>query len=280
LPLVESGAADHFRFDSAELALACSSHGGEPVHTDSARRLLARIGLDENALECGPHAPLHAPTAAAMLRGGEDFGRIHNNCSGKHTGMLAACCFLGENPRGYIERDHPAQQRWFDSLGDMAGVDLRRLPWNRDGCGIPVVALPLCALATAFARVAAPDDLAPTRADAVERLGSAIAANPFMIAGSGRLGSEIIELCRGRTLVKSGADGVYTAALREKGMGVALKIDDGSGAAAEVALLAVLRRLGGLHGDELALLEERCRVPVRNTRGLRTGYLQVAESLS
>ncbi len=280
LPLVESGAADHFRLDAAELALACSSHGGEPVHTDSVRRLLERIGLDESALECGPHAPLHAPTAEAMLRRGSDYGRIHNNCSGKHTGMLTTCCLLGENPSGYIERDHPAQQRWFDSLGEMAGVDMRGLPWNRDGCGIPVIALPLTALATAFARVAAPDELATARADAVERLAAAIAANPFMIAGSGRLGTEIIELCGGRTLVKSGADGVYTAALREKGMGVALKIDDGSGAAAEVALLAVLRRLGGLHGDEIAQLEERCRVPVRNTRGVRTGYLQAADSLS
>ena len=191
--------------------------------------------------------------------------------------MLTTCRFLGEATRGYIERDHPAQQRWFDSLGDMADIDLRRLPSNRDGCGIPVIALPLTALATAFARVAVPDELAQARAEAIERLGKAIAANPFMIAGSGRLGSEIIGMTGRRTLVKSGADGVYTAALQEKGLGVALKIDDGNGPAAEVAMLAVLRHLDWLHADELALLDARCRVPTTNTRGVITGYLQAAE---
>jgi L-asparaginase II len=277
LPLVESGAADHFRLDQAELALACSSHGAEPAHTEAVARWLARIDLDADALECGPHAPNHVPTAEAMLVQRQAYGRIHNNCSGKHTGMLTTCRFLGEVTRGYIERDHPAQQRWFDCLGEMAGIDLRSLPWNRDGCGIPVIAMPLTALATAFARVAAPDDLARPRADAVERLTSAIAANPFMIAGSGRLGSEIIARSGRRTLVKSGADGVYTSALQETGMGVALKIDDGSGAAAEVALLAILRHLHGLHADELEILEQRCRVPISNTRGVLTGYLQAAD---
>ena len=277
LPLVESGAADHFELDDAELAMACSSHGAEPLHTETVQRWLERIELDEDALECGPHAPNHAPTAEAMLQQRQAYGRIHNNCSGKHTGMLTTCRFLGEATRGYIERDHPAQQRWFDSLGDMAGIDLRRLPWNRDGCGIPVIALPLTALATAFARVAVPDELAQARAEAIERLGKAIAANPFMIAGSGRLGSEIIGLSGRRTLVKSGADGVFIAALQEKGLGVALKIDDGNGPAAEVAMLAVLRHLDGLHADELALLDGSCRVPISNTRGIITGYLQAAE---
>lgn len=276
LPLIESGAADHFELDGAELALACSSHSAEAPHTEALRRWLRRIGLDEDALECGPHPPYHAPTAEAMLCNGEAYGRIHNNCSGKHTAMLATCRFLGDTTRGYIERDHPAQQRWFDSLGDVAGIDLRRLPWNRDGCGIPVIALPLAALATAFARVAAPDELARERADAVERLGASIAANPFMVAGSGRLCSEIIAQSGRRTLVKSGADGVFTAALQEKGLGVALKIDDGSGAAAEVAMLSVLRHLGGLHADELERLDGRCRVPISNTRGVITGHLQAA----
>lgn len=277
LPLVESGAADHFELDDTLLALSCSSHSAEPQHTEVLESWLRRLDLDENALECGPHAPLHAPTAESLLLQHRACGRIHNNCSGKHTGMLTTCRFLGDETHGYIERDHPAQQRWFDSLGEMADIDLRNQPWNRDGCGIPVIALPLCALATAFARVAAPDELPNSRADAIDRLATAVAANPVMIAGSGRLGSDIIKLSGRRTLVKSGADGVYTAALQEKGLGVALKIDDGNGAAAEVVMLSILRHLGGLHDDELALLDGRCRVPITNTRGVVTGHLQAAD---
>jgi len=274
LPLVESGAADHFNLDAAELALACSSHSAEPVHTEAVKHWLSRIELDEEALECGPHAPLHEATAQALLRQQREPGRIHNNCSGKHTGMLTTSRYLGEETRGYIEREHPAQQRWFDALGEMAGTDLRGLPWNCDGCGIPVIAMPLSAIATAFARVAVPDDLAPGRADAVNRLATAIAANPFMLAGSGRLGSKIIELSGRRTLVKSGADGVYVAALQQQGLGVALKIDDGNGQAAEVAILSILHHLGGLHADELAQLDRYCRIPISNTRGIVTGYRQ------
>ena len=274
LPLVESGAADHFHLDQAELALACSSHGAEPAHTEAVKRWLERIELDEEALECGPSAPSHEATAQAMLKQQRTHGRIHNCCSGKHTSMLTTSRYLGEETRGYIDREHPAQQRWFDALGEMADIDLRGLPWNRDGCGIPVIAMPLTAMATAFARVAVPDDLAPRRADATHRLANAIAENPFMIAGSGRQGSEIIALSGRRTLVKSGAAGVYVAALQQQGVGVALKIDDGNGQASEVAILSILRHLGGLHADELAQLDGRCRVPISNTRGVITGYRQ------
>jgi L-asparaginase II len=276
LPLVESGAADHFSLDSAELALACSSHSAEAAHVERVRSWLARIELDEQALECGPHPPYDESAAAALIRDSAVPGRVHNNCSGKHTGMLTTCRFLDEPTRGYIERDHPAQQRWFDALGEMAGVDLRSLPWNLDGCGIPVIAMPLQSIATAFARVAAPDDLAAARGDAIERLLGAIADNPRMIAGRGRLSSEIVALTRGRVIVKSGAQGVYTAALREKDLGIAIKIDDGSGEASEIVLLEVLYRLGALYEDELEALAPRRRAAIVNTIGRVTGYRESA----
>ena len=277
LPLVETGAADHFSLSQSELAMACSSHGAETRHTDTVRNLLERIQLDPNALECGPHAPDHQPTATTMARNQIDPGRIHNNCSGKHTGMLATAQFLGEQTRGYIERDHPVQQRWFDALGDMADVEMRKLPWNRDGCGIPVIAMPLQSIATAFARIAVPDDLPSTRADAIDRITAAIAAHPFNVAGTGRLCTEIMQQTGRRVLVKSGAAGVYTAALPEKGLGIALKIDDGTGEAAQVAILAVLRHLNALHDDEIEALNDRIRMPVTNTRDIITGYREPAE---
>ena len=276
LPLVESGAADHFQLDDAELALACSSHYAEPVHTDTLQNWLARIKLDEAALECGAHAPLHVKTAEQLLIKGIAPGRIHNNCSGKHTGMLTTARFLEEETQGYIEREHPVQQRWFDVLGAMAGIDTHALPWNRDGCGIPVIAMPLKSIATAFARVAVPDDLPTARGDALDRITGAIGSNPFMVAGTGSLCTEIMALTGRRLLVKTGADGVYTAVLKEQGLGVALKIDDGAGAAAEVAILAVLQHLRALHPDDREQLEQRCRVPIRNTCGVLTGYRESA----
>jgi L-asparaginase II len=276
LPLVESGAADHFALDGVELALACSSHSAEAAHVERVRGWLARLELDEQALECGPHPPYDETAAAALIRAAIEPGRVHNNCSGKHTGMLTICRFLDEPTRGYIEREHPAQQRWLDVLGEMAGVDMRKLPWNRDGCGIPVVAMPLRSMAAAFARLAVPDELPAARGAAAERLLGAIADNPQMIGGSGRLGSEIIARTGRRVIVKSGAEGVYTAALGEKRLGIALKIDDGNGQAAEVALLALLQRLGALRDDDLEALAERRRVAIVNTRGVVTGYRESA----
>jgi len=277
LPLVESGAADHFRLGDAELALACSSHNAELAHTEAIHDWLTRIGLGDDALECGAHPPLHDKTAAALLINHVSPGRIHNNCSGKHTGMLTTARFLGEAIHGYIEREHPAQQRWFDALGEMADLDMRKLPWSYDGCGIPVIAMPLRSMATAFARVAAPDDLGAARGGAIARITAAIAANPFMIAGTGRLCTEIMELTGRRIIVKTGADGVFTAALPEQGLGIALKIDDGTREAAEVTVLAVLEHLGALHADDLEALAMRRRVPITNTRGVLTGYREAAE---
>ena len=277
LPLLESGAADHYSLSDAELALACSSHNAETMHTDAVGGLLQRVGLDESALECGAHLPYHEATAHRMLADGGTPGRIHNNCSGKHSGMLTTARFMGEETAGYIEREHPVQQRWFDALSDMGDVDMRALPWNRDGCGIPVIAMPLSSIASAFARFAAPDDLAPARGDAIERIKNAIAGNPLMVAGSGRLCSEVMQHTGRRVLVKSGADGVYIASIPELGYGLALKVDDGSGEASQVALLAVLGKLGILHDDELEALAERCSMPIRNTRGVVTGYRQPAD---
>ena len=238
---------------------------------------LERIKLDENALECGAHPPLHAKTAESLLINHIAPGKIHNNCSGKHTGMLTISRFLDEETQGYIEREHPAQQRWFDVLGELADLDMRSLPWSRDGCGIPVIAMPLKAIATAFARLAVPDDLPTTRGGAVDRITTAIASHPFMVAGTGRLCTQIMELTGRRVIVKTGADGVYTAMLRDQGLGIAVKIDDGTGLAAEVAILAVHNHLQALHRDEMDQLAERCRVPILNTRGVLTGYREPAE---
>lgn len=279
LPLIETGAADAFGLSNTELALACASHNGEAIHTETVQRWLKKLQLAESDLECGAHAPLLESSAQEMIRGGLQANRTHNNCSGKHSGMLTICRHLHEETHGYIERDHPAQQRWFDSVGEMCNLDIRSLPWNYDGCGIPVVAIPLRAIATAFARFSTPDDLPQYRAEAAERLATAVAEQPYMVAGAGRLCSELMQITGRRIFIKTGACGVYTASIPDAGLGIALKIDDGTREAAEVAILGSLQAIGQLHDDDAEALGQRLRVPIRNTRDVITGYWEIAEAL-
>ena len=154
LPLLESGAAEALAVSDAELALACASHGGEPLHVAALRDWLARLGLAETDLECGAHPPLHEPSAEALVRSGTAPSALHNNCSRKHAAMLATARHLGEETRGYIRSAHPVQRRVAACLADMSGCDLERAPEASDGCGIPTFALPLSGLARAMARPA------------------------------------------------------------------------------------------------------------------------------
>ncbi len=140
LPLVESGAADRFGLGVEELALACASHAGTPLHVAKVASFLARAGLAAADLECGGHLPTDLASAQALIRAGEAPSPLHNNCSGKHAGFLATARHLGEAIRGYIEFDHPVQQRVLAAMGGMTGLDLTRAPRGRDGCGIPTIA--------------------------------------------------------------------------------------------------------------------------------------------
>ncbi|MBK1667440.1 L-asparaginase II [Rhodovibrio sodomensis] len=256
LPLIESGAADAFALSDAELAIACASHNGEPDQVEAVTGWLARLGLGAGDLACGGHAPKHEPSARALARAGQAWDGRHDNCSGKHTGFLTLARQLGAPTRGYVGFAHPVQQRVLGVLEQMTGLDdLTAQPRGIDGCGIPTIALPLGNLALAMARFGAADDQPERRQAACRRLRHALAAQPRMIAGTDRLDSAIAQALGPRCLAKTGAEGVYGAALPELGLGLALKIDDGAGRAAEVALLRLLTRLqllDGAAGDALA----------------------------
>ncbi len=256
LALIESGAAETFELSDAELALACASHNGEPDQVATVTAWLERLGLDASDLECGGHAPKHGPSAAALSAAGQMWDARHDNCSGKHAGFLTLARQLGAPSRGYIDFAHPVQQRVLGVLEQITGLDdLTAQPRGTDGCGIPTIALPLGNLALALARFGEPDDQPERRQAACRRLRHAVAAAPRMIAGTDRLDSAIADALGSRCLAKTGAEGVYAAALPELGLGVALKIDDGAGRAAEVVLLRLLRRLrllDGAAGDALA----------------------------
>jgi L-asparaginase II len=275
LPLLESGAADRFALGDAELCMACASHGGEPSHVSLVQAWLARIGLSEADLECGSHAPLYDPAARALLQAGQAPGAACNNCSGKHTGMLTHTVHLGEPTRGYIHPGHPAQLRVRSALEAMTGLNLSMAPRGIDGCGLPQYGMPLRALAHAMARFADPARLPAERRAAVERLRAAIAAQPFYLAGTGRFCTDLIQATAGRTLVKTGAEGVYVAILPGQGLGVALKIHDGGSRARPVALGAILRRLGALDDAAWAALAAHVSPVLRNHAGTEVGALRV-----
>ena len=276
LPLIESGAADRFGVSVPEIALACASHSGEPRHVAAVAAWLARIGLTPDDLECGSHLPIADGAMREFICSGAPLTALYNNCSGKHTGFLATAVHLGEPPRGYIRYEHPVQQRILGVLEQICGLDLGGSPRGVDGCGIPVIGIPLGNIALGMARLADPGDLPPSRAAAARRITAAMAAEPFMVAGTGRFCTVVMQALGGKAVIKTGAEGVYCAALPDQGLGVALKVDDGAGRAAEVAMGAILVHLGVLDEDVRRQLADTLTPPVPNRAGLETGRIRPA----
>jgi L-asparaginase II len=280
LPLVESGAADKYEFGDKELALACASHGGEPAHVEVANRMLARAGLDAAALECGAHWPNHQPSSHALARSARASSALHNNCSGKHSGFLCVACAAGVEHRGYVKAEHFVQREVRGALESLTGVGLSADVCGIDGCSIPTWAVPLTALAHAFARFGTGQGLGVERAKAAARIRAACAAEPYYVAGTGRFGTDIMTLFGARVLAKTGAEGVYCGALPEQGLGIALKCDDGATRAAEVVMAAMVARFLPMSEEERGALERFLRPTLKNWNGIEVGGLKPTAALS
>lgn len=281
LPLVESGAADALGLDDAELALACASHSGEARHVSAARVMLMKAGLDEDALECGSHWPQRMEDVAALHRADANPCPLHNNCSGKHAGFLGLARTLGVPTRGYVEPDHPVQREVRAAIGEICGIDLSNMARGTDGCSIPTYAMPLAPLARGFACLGTGDGLEPLRAEAAKRIYDACVGNPFMVAGTGRFCTEVMAAFGGRVFVKTGAEGVFTAAIPELGLGVALKCDDGATRAAETMMAAVIDALIDLDEDETKALAPWLAPRLENWNGRHVGDIRaVAEAFA
>ncbi len=288
LPLVASGAADALGLVDAELALACASHGGEEAHVRTAADMLAKAGLDADALECGTHWPSEEHAARRLAAAGRAPGPLHNNCSGKHAGFLCVACALSGGggaerrafARGYVDAAHPVMREVTAALQAATGHDLSRTPQGIDGCSIPTFAIPLRRLAVAFARVGTGVGLADDHAKAAARLRAAVAAAPFMVAGTGRFDTRVMERLGARAFTKVGAEGVFCAAFPERGFGVAIKMDDGNTArAAEIAMAAVIERFVALDDAESTFMRSLSHVRLRNWRGVEVGALTAAPAL-
>lgn len=274
-PLVADGVLAHFGLGREELALACASHSSELEHLAVAERMLARIGCAEDDLACGPHPPLGTAVAREVQDHRTPLTPRWSNCSGKHAGMLALARFHGWPTGGYQLAGHPVQARLLAEVSRWTGVGAEEIPLGVDGCTTVCYALPVRAMALAYARLGAAED------PALREVRDAMLAQPHLLAGDGRLCTEAMRAWPGLLIAKVGAEGIYSAALPEARLGLTLKVEDGDMRAAGPALLGVLDWLGaaGGLGAIPEALRDRMIPPIRNTRGQVTGELRPAGGL-
>jgi L-asparaginase II len=268
LPLIESGAADAFGIGDEEIALACASHSGEPMHTTRVAAWLSRIGCGESDLACGAHPSRYEPVAEEMIRRAEKPTRIFNNCSGKHTGFLSVARHWDIATKGYEHHDHPVQRAIAKALAELTGID-SEFPWGVDGCAAPNFAVPLGAQARAFAGLTG---------ERGKRIVRAMTSHPELVSGTGRTCAILMRSAKGRAAVKTGAEGFFAGVVPELGLGIAIKIDDGAGRAADTVMAAMLEKFGLLGEDDAA--RNILRAPVTNTVGTVVGERRVAAALS
>jgi L-asparaginase II len=275
LPMVADGAADAFGLGDDAIALACASHSSEPEQVDLARRMLAAIGCNEEDLACGPHPPLSSAVNERVHREGITMTPAWSNCSGKHSGMLALARHHGWPTAGYERAGHPAQDRILDEVSRWTGVAPESIVLGVDGCTTVCFAMPLRALATAYARFGVSEE------PAAVRVRQAMQSHPELVGGTGRLCTDLMRETEGRVIAKIGAEGVYSAAWPELGLGLTLKVADGDMRSAQVALLGVLARLATRFGAALPLaaLASHAEPVIRNTRKEATGSLRSAGDL-
>lgn len=271
MPLI-AGFADTLELDDADIALLCSSHNGEPMHVDRVARLLARIGASEAALACGSHVPYFFGATGQTPAPGESFTRLHHNCSGKHTGMLLLAHALGQPLDGYLGPQHRVQQEIVRSVSHFSGVPAERLVRGTDGCSAPNFALPLRALAQAFARLtlSAPD---PVYGKAPQRVARAMIRHPELVSGQGRNDLTLMDAGRGDWVSKVGADGVQALASFGRGVGIAAKCSDGQLVPLMVALVSALDQLGWLDAAGRAALASLIPPPMKNAADIEVGHM-------
>ena len=283
LPIITSGAADHFKFTPRELAVIIGSHSGEPIHCETVAAILSKIGLDATALQCGTHPPFDDATARALRAEGKSPTVLNHNCSGKHSGMLALAQFLGAPIESYLAPLNPVQVQIRAMLARFTGIAPDEIVVATDGCSAPVFAVSLQAMARSYAQLAGWQQahLDPSIGAAVQRIVEAMTLHPEMVGGThGRLDTDLMRVARGHIISKVGAEGVQLLGVLPEprypnGLGIAIKIEDGdSRRARDPVVIETLRQLGLLEADQLAALTRYARTTLRNYRQLEVGEVR------
>lgn len=274
LPIFIRGAEDKFHHSDEELALACASHHGEAVHVATANGLLTQMGLSVADLECGAHAPTNPAARDALRAAGEEPSALHNNCSGKHSGMLSVALAMGVPTAGYVGREHAVQKAVRAAVEAVIGEELTEDKCGTDGCSIPTFAAPLRAFAFGFARMATGEGLSPELALAARRLFDAATSHPHLVAGTGHADTLIMAAFKGQVMQKIGAEGVQCGAIRDKGWGYAIKCDDGNPAASQAMLAGLLLKFAEPDAEQKTVLEKFAKQTIKSVRGADVGVLR------
>jgi len=271
MAVVLSGAADRFGFEDRDLAVATASHTGEDVHLQQVRHLLQLVGMHERDLGCGVHPPTDRAAQEELARRGEQPSVLHNNCSGKHAAMLGVARALGADPGHYLDAGEPGQRLVRSVVSAMCSVPEDEIDVGIDGCSAPVFAVPLRAMALGYARLADPSGLPADLRSAALRVRGAMLAHPYLVAGRGQVGVDIMRVGAGRLVAKTGAEAVFGVADLVRGQGFALKIEDGLERGVAPALIEGLRQAGFLDEDQVRELEPWRAHDLVNFRGLTVG---------
>ncbi|MCU6795246.1 asparaginase [Paenibacillus sp. WQ 127069] len=274
IPLLEAGGAERLHLDDKQITLLCASHNGEDEHARLVDHTLHQLDLDESALCCEVHEPFHEPTAERLKQANQPPTPLRNNCSGKHTGMLALAQIMGVSNQSYIEINHPVQQRMLHVIADMSRMMPEQITLGTDGCGVPVFAMPLEALAFAYAQLGNPVNQSASRSEACNRIIGAISREPYYIAGSDRFDTRLIEVTNGRIIGKMGAEGLFALTIPEKSWGIALKIEDGALRALYPAVMETLIQLNLLQEQEIVALHSFHRPAIKNCHDQIVGSIQ------
>ena len=277
LPFLASGGFDALGWGDEQLAISCASHGGEPEHVSLVESMLRDIGLEEGDLACGPHDPSSQRGLKILRESGERTRRIHNNCSGKHTAMLALARHKGWSTQGYDRREHHVQRGILHEIALWTDVPCSKIVQAVDGCGVVVFGMTLERMARAYSRFA----VAAARGEEFpRRVVDAMSSNPFLVGGTDRIDSAVIIETDGKVVSKVGAEGVHCAMLVDRGIGIALKVEDGAQRAQVPALLRLLQELDALPEQLSPRFSEWLRKPVRNTRGECVGSVVLRSDLA
>ena len=284
LPFLLSGGAERFGFLESEIALACASHSGEKIHTTIAEKMLRKIGLAESDLRCGAHLPFNEQRAEEMIRAGENPTQLHNNCSGKHAAMLAFALVLGADIKTYDAIENPVQQAILQTIADFTETPSEQIPLAIDGCAAPNFALSVRAMAKSFLKlVFPPENFGDKLREACRRVCEAMMNYPELVGGTERLDTLLMAAARGRIISKIGAEGVWLCGVLpsprwKKGLGIAMKIEDGDDRRARaVVSVEVLRRLGFF---EEKTLSKYSPLPIMNRRGDLVGRVEASFDLN
>ena len=266
-----TGAAEHYGFTDTELAIMCGSHYGEPEHKEVVYSILDKIGCTTKDLLCGAQYSIDNTYMRKQLAEHHAIDEVNCNCSAKHCSFMAACKMKGYPLEGYNQPDHPVQRDVLDIVAHMCGMAAEDIDIGIDGCTVPVHGMPLVNMAIAYARLATPSQLDEPYRSACSRIYQAMADNPWMIAGTGGFCTEFMKHTHGRFCGKLGAESVYTIGVKDKNIGIAVKIDDGSYRPLYAVVISVLKQLNLLDDSEIEALSQFAEPEILNILGQPVG---------